>query len=141
MKIVLLQSVLNVMQKQKWENFHSSSILIHIKCYYCTSCDLIITKQSELEHLLATGFSQINSNIIGNNYLVIGTVDRKDWREGNEQQIEPAETIKKMYVFKDVWNFEVIPAGWYPESKWEKHKCQSYTGCCPNNKIKPFLKI
>ena len=92
-------------------------LLLYKQCKYCPSCDLIITKQSELEHLLATGFSQINSNIIGNNYLVIGTVDRKDWREGNEQQIEPAETIKKMYVFKDVWNFEVIPAGWYPESK------------------------
>ncbi len=57
---------------------------------------------------------QSNPEVIGNDYLVMGTVDRKDWREGTKNPLPPSEIIKCMYVFKDIWDFEVIPARWYP---------------------------
>ena len=91
-------------------------LLLNKQCKYCPSCDLIITKQSELKHLLTTSFSQINSEIIGNNYLVMGTAEKKVWKERNKQQMEPSEIIERMYAFNDVLKFNVIPAGWYPES-------------------------
>jgi hypothetical protein len=65
--------------------------------------------------LLTTNFRQINPEIVGNNYSVMGTADKKDWKERNKQQMEPPEIIERMHVFKDVLKFEVIPAGWYPE--------------------------
>jgi hypothetical protein len=34
--------------------------------------------------------------------------------EGDKGILSPSEIIERMYVFKDVWNFQVIPAGWYP---------------------------
>ncbi|MDF5725586.1 MAG: hypothetical protein PUP91_35095 [Rhizonema sp. PD37] len=63
---------------------------------------------------MAISFSQSNHKIIGNNYLVMGTVDKKDWKEGNQNSLSPSEILERIYVFKDVWNFDVIPAGWYP---------------------------
>jgi hypothetical protein len=92
-------------------------LVLNKQCKYCPNCDLIIVRKSELECSLSMGLSEIKPEIIGNRYLVMGTVDRKDWREGNKGQMEPAETIERMYVLKDVLNFEVIPAGWYREGK------------------------
>ena len=88
--------------------------LLNKQCKYCPYCDLIIVKQQEIESLMAVSMSQSNPEVIGNKYLVIGTVERKDWKEGNKGSLAPHEIIERMYVFKDVWNFDVIPAGWYP---------------------------
>jgi hypothetical protein len=100
------------------------SLVIHIKpqqlfilnkqCKYCENCDLIITKKQEIETLMAAGFSQSNPKIIGNDYLVMGTVDRKDWKEGTQNSLSPSEMLERIYVFQDIWDFKVIPAGWYP---------------------------
>jgi MinD superfamily P-loop ATPase len=91
--------------------------ILNKQCKYCPSCDLIIAKQKELESLMAIGIIQSNPDLIGNKYLVMGTVDRNDWKEGSQNVISPSEIVKRMYIFKDVWNFEVIPAGWYPASE------------------------
>lgn len=91
--------------------------LLKKQCRYCPNCDLIITKKQEIESLLAMSFSQSHPELIGNEYLVMGTLDRQDWREGNKGTLAPEKIIEQMYVFKDVWDFEVIPAGWYPANE------------------------
>lgn len=88
--------------------------ILNKQCKYCEKCDLIITKKQEIESLMTAGFLQANPTIIGNDYLVMGTVDRKDWKEGNKNTLSPSEMLERIYVFQDVWDFEVIPAGWYP---------------------------
>uniref|UniRef100_A0A8J6ZX89 Uncharacterized protein n=1 Tax=Desmonostoc muscorum LEGE 12446 TaxID=1828758 RepID=A0A8J6ZX89_DESMC len=88
--------------------------LLNKQCKYCPSCDLIIAKKQEIEPLMTATFVQTNPQILGNNYVVMGTVDKKDWKEGDKNLLSPSEMIGRIYVFKDVWNFEVIPAGWYP---------------------------
>ncbi|OUL35580.1 hypothetical protein BV372_10630 [Nostoc sp. T09] len=87
--------------------------ILNKQCRYCENCDLIITKKQEIESLMAAGFIQSNPKIIGNDYLVMGTVDRKDWKEGTQNALSPSEMLERIYVFQDVWDFEVIPAGWY----------------------------
>ncbi|MCC5605014.1 hypothetical protein [Nostoc favosum] len=91
--------------------------LLNKQCKYCPSCDLIIAKKQEIEPLMAATFVQTNPQIVGNNYVVMGTVDKKDWKEGDKNLLSPSEIIGRIYVFKDVWNFEVIPAGWYPNEE------------------------
>ncbi len=81
-------------------------LLLNKKCKYCPGCDLIIAKKQELESLIPS-LSQ-------NEYLVMGTLERKDWQEGNKGFLPSSEIIDRMYIFKKVWDFEVIPAGWYP---------------------------
>ena len=88
--------------------------LLNKQCRYCAICDLIIAKQQELESLMAAGLSQTIPQIIGNDYLVIGIVERKDWQAGNGGSLSAREIVERMSVFKDQWNFEVIPPGWYP---------------------------
>ena len=87
--------------------------ILNKACKYCVACDLIITKQSEIEQQLTVGLLEIDPGIIGNDYLVMGTLDRKDWRKREKESSSPSETLKKMYAFKNHLDFEVIPAGWY----------------------------
>lgn len=62
---------------------------------------------------MAFAFEQRRPKLIGNKYLVMGTMDRQDWRLSQAGKISHQETIKRLFVFKDVLNFEMIPAGWY----------------------------
>jgi hypothetical protein len=89
--------------------------ILNKTCKYCVDCDLIITKQAEVEQLLAAAFLKINPEIIGNDYVVMGTLDEEDWINRGKDNGNPSSVLKKMYVFKDHLNFEVIPAGWYSD--------------------------
>jgi hypothetical protein len=55
--------------------------------------------------------------IIGNEYLVFGTLDRSDWRKYKEAPTNSKEAFEQVYVFKDVLKFEVMPRGWYIPGK------------------------
>jgi hypothetical protein len=61
-------------------------------CSYCPPCDFIIAHKNELEALLAAGFSIHEPEVIGNDYYVIGTVERKTWRRGMRDQITSRRT-------------------------------------------------
>jgi hypothetical protein len=84
--------------------------LLNKKCKYCPSCDLIIAKKQEIESFLALALPQLSNN----DYLVLGTLDRQDWVQGNKGSFSPSEMMERIYIFKTVWDFEVRPAGWYP---------------------------
>jgi len=80
---------------------------------------LIIAKKSELESLMAACFEPSKPQIIGNNYLVMGVAERRDWLEGKKGKMPQGETIERMLVFKDTLNFEPVQAGWYREGENE----------------------
>lgn len=60
-------------------------IALGYTCRYCQDCDLLIAHKHEIEHLLTELFRQYDPVVIGNNYLMIGTVEKSVWREGLEQ--------------------------------------------------------
>jgi hypothetical protein len=58
---------------------------------------------------------KIDPSMIGNKYVVFGTFDKSDWRQLSQKTTYPAESLKKVYVFKDVKQFEVVRGGWMKE--------------------------
>jgi hypothetical protein len=81
-------------------------------CRYCTGCDLIITRKEELEQLLYAIWIQRAPEIVGNDYLVFGTMDRRDWQRGQREELDPREAISLAYPFKEMLHFEPASAGW-----------------------------
>ncbi|MCA1633712.1 MAG: hypothetical protein LC802_08340 [Acidobacteria bacterium] len=51
-------------------------------CRFCPRCEFIIAHQDELEALLAAGFATHAPGVIGNDFYVLGTVERKTCRRG-----------------------------------------------------------
>ena len=79
--------------------------------------------QDELEVEMAHGLSQIAPEVIGNEYLVLGTIDKKVWQEGlagDGGQL--GEMLKHMADFKRVLKLEVEPGGWYPAEREKPRK-------------------
>jgi hypothetical protein len=52
-------------------------IALNYTCRYCKSCELLIAHKHEIEHLLTSLFSQTEPVTVGNEYLIIGTVEKK----------------------------------------------------------------
>ena len=105
-------------------------LLIHIEPHhlitlnkttrYCPCCDLIIAKKEELEQLLCAICEKRFPEIIGNEYLVLGTMERKDWKKGMQGTMTAKEAMDYVYLFKDIWSFEVEPGGWVYEPDKDK---------------------
>jgi hypothetical protein len=78
-------------------------------CRFCPYCELLIAHRDELESLLVAICSERDPTVIGNDYLVLGTVDRPVWQQGNRGSLTPQEMLENLHDFKHYWQFEPSP--------------------------------
>jgi hypothetical protein len=97
----------------------ANPVVLGKTCRYCPDCDLLTVHQDELEALLVAMFEERDPDVIGNDYLVLGTVERKAWREGMKQPKPTAEMLEHLHDFREVRTIEYRPAGWYPADEGE----------------------
>lgn len=89
-------------------------IALNYTCRYCKHCDLLIAHKFEVEHLLTSLFQQVEPDIIGNEYLIIGTVEKRAWRENMKHQKAPSEMLSQIHDFKTVHSeIRMTRPGWY----------------------------
>jgi len=89
-------------------------IALNYTCLHCKVCDLLIAHKHEIEHLLTTMFEQRVPSVIGNSYLIIGTMEKKAWRENMHHPKDPAEMRSHIHDFK-TFNGEIrmTQSGWF----------------------------
>jgi hypothetical protein len=120
---------------QQLTHMRKFALLIHIDqaglmalgktCGYCTPCELIIAHQDELEDELVHIFESRAPDVIGNPYLVLGTVDKKWWKESLDRGGDPiTEALDHVADFKRVLDLKIEGGGWMPvpESKAKKRR-------------------
>ena len=88
-------------------------VALNKTCRYCPGCDLLIVHQDELEALLAACFTAHHPEVIGNDYLAIGTLERADWQRGTQSPLPIQELVAHLHDFKEVLQFELV-GGWQP---------------------------
>lgn len=77
--------------------------------------------QDELEAELAQSFSRFAPEVVGNEYMVLGTIEKRVWQagvKGSETGFE--EVLKHMADFKKVYDLEYDPGGWYPADEMRR---------------------
>jgi hypothetical protein len=110
---------------QKLTHLRKFALFIHIDewgpmalgktCRYCSRCELIMAHQDELEAQLAHSFSQLAPEVIGNKYMVLGTVEKTVWQEGLKGDSPPlTEMLQYVADFKRYYDLAYEPGGWYP---------------------------
>ncbi|MEM1254905.1 MAG: hypothetical protein AAGI69_20915 [Cyanobacteria bacterium P01_H01_bin.21] len=72
-------------------------------CRYCPYCDLLIAHKNELDQLLQKMCLQLFPHLVGQDYLVVGTIERKTWKEG-KASVE--DIFKSLHDFKRHLEFE-----------------------------------
>ncbi len=80
-------------------------------CRYCPDCDLLIAHQNDIEGLLTAMLTVHKPEIVGNEYLVIGTMDRSDWKRGVQNQLPLQDLLEVLHDFKEVVTFKPV-GGW-----------------------------
>ncbi len=90
-------------------------IAMGFTCRYCPRCELIIAHQDELEAQLTALFQERNPSVVGNDYLVLGTVELKAWKESLSRPKSIAEILEYAADFKEYATIEHFPGGWYPK--------------------------
>ncbi|MEW6350204.1 MAG: hypothetical protein AB1646_14150 [Thermodesulfobacteriota bacterium] len=84
-----------------------------LTCRYCTPCELIMVSQQELEEELALTFDERKPEVIGNPYVVVGTIDMKVWKASlGGNRIPAADALAHAADFKRVYGLD--PGGWRP---------------------------
>ena len=82
-------------------------------CKYCSRCELIMCQQNELEEQLAHAFRQRRPDLIGNDYLVLGTVAMQVWERGMHGDAPGlAEAMEYVALFKGYDDLQYDPGGW-----------------------------
>ena len=87
---------------------------INKHCRYCPKCDILIVHQDELEHMLTLTYEKRNPEIVGNKYLVLGTLEPSIWRRGKKEPPSMDEIQDHVHDFKKVLDVEYTPAHWGP---------------------------
>lgn len=89
-------------------------IALNYTCRYCGPCDLLIAHKDEIEHLLSELFCQYDPEVVGNDYLIIGTVKKPTWREGLQRPKLPAEMLGDVADFAEHHGeLRLTAAGWH----------------------------
>ena len=58
-------------------------------------------------------------DVIGNDYVTVGVLSKENWLKANKGKFDSTELLERVEVFKDVLNFELLPA-------WVKADQQRY---------------
>ncbi|MGE5301976.1 MAG: hypothetical protein ACM3TN_01525 [Alphaproteobacteria bacterium] len=90
-------------------------------CRYCPHCEMVIVHHAELEAELERALSQRAPQVSGNQYLVLGTVDKKIWQKALDGKGEPlAGTLEHVADFKQRYELDYQLGGWYPATQGAK---------------------
>jgi hypothetical protein len=82
-------------------------VSLNYTCRYCMNCDLLIAHQNEIENLLAQLFRERNPQIIGNEYTVLGTMEKTAWNRGVQKPIEFQDMPAYLHEFNQVLKLEL----------------------------------
>jgi YgiT-type zinc finger domain-containing protein len=83
-------------------------LVLNVSGRYCSDCDLLILHQDVVEDLMVRAFQERDPSLIGNDYLIIGTIERRAWRES-----DPETLLANLHDFREVVTFQPVP-GWAP---------------------------
>ena len=92
-------------------------IILNMTGKYCPRCDLLILHQNKVEELLTAAMMQHNPTVIGNEYLIVGTMERKGWRESQKNPRDFKMVLEYLHDFKEMVTFEPQHYGWVPDDK------------------------
>jgi hypothetical protein len=86
-------------------------LLLNKTCRYCPHCDLLIAHKDELDAVITRVFTVLDPDLVGNTYLVLGTVDRADWKRIDREKLPIRDSIEALHDFKEEVIFRPM-GGW-----------------------------
>jgi hypothetical protein len=74
----------------------------------------LIAHKHEIEHLMTDLFLHYDPEVIGNDYLIIGTVEKEAWREGLKQLMAVDKILPHVSAFATYYKeLRLTQPGWF----------------------------
>jgi hypothetical protein len=90
-------------------------VLLNKTCRLCVVCETLIVDRAELENvIIAAGLS---ATVKPPDYVVLGTIDRRTWRRGLDDDTSLLDIREHMADFKKYLRVDVVPAHWERSSR------------------------
>ena len=90
----------------------NQAVVLNMNGRYCPHCDLLILHQDKVEELLAAALALQDPELIGNAYLIVGTVERKGWRQVQKEPYNLQAVFDNLHDFEEVVDFKPAHYGW-----------------------------
>ncbi|PSN18147.1 hypothetical protein C7271_14080 [filamentous cyanobacterium CCP5] len=87
-------------------------VTLNKTCRFCPNCDLLIAHKDEIVSLLEPLCSKYFPDLASDDFLVVGTVERKMWKEGVSST---QEIFEGLHDFKQHLEFEPARYMWVKE--------------------------
>ena len=84
---------------------------------YCKYCDMLIGHKHEIEHHLTEAFLKIDKSVIGDDYILIGTIEKKAWRLGLKHPESLDEIQHYIHDFRSYQVIHMTMAGWFKKGQ------------------------
>lgn len=92
-------------------------IAIHCTNRYCEHCDMLIGHKFEIERCLTNLFLELEPAVVGNNYVIIGTIEKKVLNTALKEGKTADEILHRAHIFKSYQVISMTMAGWFPRNK------------------------
>jgi hypothetical protein len=87
-------------------------LILRKTCRLCLPCEVVIVHQAEIEAEIKASAGQ--GAAATPDYLVLGTVSPRVWRQGLSGDMKIDELVRDMADFKAYLQIDYTPGGWYP---------------------------
>ena len=88
-------------------------VVMNYKNRYCKHCDSLIAHKHEIEEYLVSTFSKNVPEIIGNEYLVFGSIEKKMWQESKKNPAKSFDIREHAHDFKSYEEIRMTMGGWF----------------------------
>jgi hypothetical protein len=84
--------------------------LFNTTCRLCVLCETLIVGRGELERVIMR--AGVGATVHARDYVVLGTIDRRAWRQGLAGGVQLLNVREHMADFKKYQKVDVVPAHW-----------------------------
>ena len=81
-------------------------MVFNISGKYCPNCDLLIVHKDIFEEYLVTGLTQRKPKMSVDSYMILGTVERKFWRDSKKRAVGWQEAIDNLHDFIKIVDYK-----------------------------------
>ena len=87
-------------------------VVLNMTALYCPGDELLILHQDKLEEMLAYTFATRAPEVLGNRYLVLGTVERPAAKAAAAGALTMGDVFGVLHDFREHLKFEPVHYGW-----------------------------
>lgn len=99
-------------------------VLTRQQCRYCPKDDLLIAQADLIQPYLEHALQQVDPNMIGNDYVVVGELPSHDYRKRGSGPLDPEWVKARTIMFREQRRYPEPYWGWFPSEdirdEWEQ---------------------